>query len=262
MEKFHLVIYVPAYNVEKPLPELLKRLDKVVKGFSDVNLETFIIVNDGSTDKTQQILQDFKKTTPYIRALNRQKNKGPVRAIFEGMEAAQEFLKKRNFPSDKTIFVRMDADLEHQPEDIPGLISPIIAEKTKISVGFIPFDTRSGFICKMFNTSVGTKESKEFLQKAIPQFCPGFNAIRADLFVKIYPLLKEHAQTFEKRYGCDMVSIDFVILVLAGRLDETIHIVGLSPIEDRWIKKSSIEKFLNYYDLHKKTVEFLRLKLV
>ena len=151
----------------------------------------------------------------------------------------------------------MDSDLEHQPEDIERLVTPIITGKTKISVGYTPFDSRTGLLTKWFNHFVGISESRKFLGIDIPQFCLGFNAIRGDLFKKIYPLIKKKAAQFEKINNEPMLTIDFVTLETAKKLGEEIYPVKLTPIEDKWIKKPKKSKIMDYFNYHLKTVKFL-----
>ncbi len=101
-----LSIVVPIYNEEKTLREILKKildqpLDKEV-----------ILVDDGSTDGTREILRTLDH--PEVRVILLPENRGKGAALRAGFrEAAGE------------IVIVQDADLEYNPEEYPSLVRPI-----------------------------------------------------------------------------------------------------------------------------------------
>jgi glycosyltransferase involved in cell wall biosynthesis len=97
---------VPAYNEESTIGEVLERVDAL--GFDT----QFVIVDDGSTDGTGAILDEWEKRDNVV--VVRQKNQGKGAAI----RAAIPHL-------DGDITVIQDADMEYDPSDIPLLIEPI-----------------------------------------------------------------------------------------------------------------------------------------
>jgi len=255
MAGWEIIVYIPVYNSEMQLPDLLARFKKTERILKEMGAEfkSIIFVNDKSTDNTSNIIKESIRSMPYLCVVDKVKNEGPAAAIFDGMDAASKEITE----PEKTILIRMDSDLEHNPEDIPLMIKPIIENSAKIVAGYVPFDSRSGNAIKEFNEKTGVEQSSKFLGINIPQFCPGFIAMKGDLFLKIHPLIAEKAKEFRKKYGEDMVSIDFISLVTAKRLGEKIIAVKLSPIEDKYIKKQPEEKIEHYRDCHKKTMEFL-----
>jgi glycosyltransferase involved in cell wall biosynthesis len=261
MEKWNLIIYTPAYNVEKTIGELLDRTAKAGKGLAEVGvtLGAFVIVNDGSEDSTKTMIVKAarKKLFSFIRLVDKTKNEGPTKALFDGMDESLAIAQERAYAPERTIVVRMDSDLEHQPEDLLKLLEPITSGKTSIVVGFIPFDERSGQDVVEFNLRAGLEESRKFLGVDIPQFCPGFNAIRLDLFSKIHPELVAKARKYERSMQEDMLAMDFVELVIAKGLGWQPEIVKLLPIESKTIKKPTPEKLGYYRSCHEKTMRFL-----
>jgi glycosyltransferase involved in cell wall biosynthesis len=263
MAKWNLIIYAPAYNVERSISGLVLRISEIAKELekSGVLLRLVTIVNDGSTDSTRAILAGLKGRFQFLEVINKDKNIGPAKAILDGVKASLEEIDRTCLPPAETIIVRMDSDLEHQPEDIANLIKPILSGASSISVGYVKYNGRNGLLTGWFNRFFGLMESRRFLGMAIPQFCPGFNAVRADLLMKIYPVLEVKANRFEKMYHREMLTIDFVTLVIAKKLGGVISAVELRPIEDKWIKKPPVGKLINYASYHNKTEEFLKKEL-
>lgn len=103
-----LSIVIPVYNEERTIAEIIRR----VKAVSLANIEKeIIIVDDGSTDKTREILNNTAGTT----AVFHKKNLGKGSAVKTG------FLRASG-----DIVLIQDADLEYFPEDYPELLLPIL----------------------------------------------------------------------------------------------------------------------------------------
>ena len=88
-----------------------------------------IIVDDGSTDGTSDLLPGLAERSQRIRLLSHDRNRGKGSAIQTAVAAAEgEF---------STI---LDADLEYDPADIPGLIAPLEAGRANVAFGVRAFD--------------------------------------------------------------------------------------------------------------------------
>ena len=88
-----------------------------------------IIVDDGSTDGTSDLLPGLAERSQQIRLLFHDRNRGKGSAIQTAVAAAEgEF---------STI---LDADLEYDPADIPGLIAPLEAGRANVAFGVRAFD--------------------------------------------------------------------------------------------------------------------------
>ena len=259
MGEWRVIVYCPAYNAEKTIGELLKRAagTKGKLAAMGATLDSFIIVDDGSTDRTGEILKACAKKFSFLKIIGKRKNEGPAAAVFDGMKSALSQAKKSGSLS-SAILVRMDSDLEHQPEDLPAVVAPIISGKSGLSIGVVPMDSRNGLAAVWFNRHIGNAESREFLGISIPQFSPGFHALRADQFAKLHMQLLKLRPVFRKKYGTDMLLLDLVLFVLAKRSGRKITTVGLRPIEGKFIKKQPAAKLIRYLKYHNRTVQFLR----
>jgi len=86
----HLSVIIPAYNEEKRLPKTLVEIDKYLRK-QDYDYE-IIVVNDGSKDKTAQIVEDFKSKIANLKLIDNKINHGKGYVIRQGMlEAKGEF---------------------------------------------------------------------------------------------------------------------------------------------------------------------------
>lgn len=114
-----LFIIVPAYNEEKVLNTVLEDLKKIK--LKNIKKE-IVVINDGSTDKTEEITRK-KKVTILTHPINR----GLGGALGTGLEYA------RNKKAD--IVVTFDADGQHNHKDISRLIKPILTKEADFVIG-------------------------------------------------------------------------------------------------------------------------------
>ena len=114
-----LIIQIPCYNEEKTLLTTLEALPKKVEGISEIEV---LLINDGSTDKSAQIAEDWG-----AKVLNIKPNKGLANAFRSGLQEAL------NLGAD--IIVNTDADNQYCADDIAELVKPILEKKADIVVG-------------------------------------------------------------------------------------------------------------------------------
>ena len=81
---YDLSVVIPCYNEEKNLEAIVNQIKIIKKSNSDINFE-FILVNDGSTDKTSTLLFELNKEKNYL-FIDLKKNKGYVGSICEGLK--------------------------------------------------------------------------------------------------------------------------------------------------------------------------------
>ena len=112
-----LTIVIPAYNEERTIAEVIRRvLEANIGGLE----REIIVVDDGSRDRTRDIV----RTTPGIRAIFHERNRGKGGALRTGIEAAT---------GDVVIF--QDADLEYDPRDFKMLLDPIVDGRCEFVMG-------------------------------------------------------------------------------------------------------------------------------
>jgi len=107
-----LSIVVPLYNEEESVERLVAEVLRVAQSFPfEYEL---ILVDDGSTDGTWEIIERLKESTPPLRAVRLRRNYGQTSAMVAGFEQARG-----------EIIVTMDGDLQNDPADIPMLLEKI-----------------------------------------------------------------------------------------------------------------------------------------
>jgi len=115
MEQYKVCVIIPTYNNHKTLKRVL---DSVLQYTSNV-----IVVNDGSTDSTSQILEAY----PNLEQIHHSKNSGKGMAIRNGFKKALEL----NFDYAITI----DSDGQHFASDIPGFIEALEIKSGELLIG-------------------------------------------------------------------------------------------------------------------------------
>lgn len=111
-----LWIFLPAYNEEDALPKLLTKLDRELRA----NKEPYhiVVVDDGSTDKTPDILAEYAQSLP-LSIVTHPLNRGLGETERDGFE----FIAARGNPND--VIVRIEGDDTHEPEYIFALLKKL-----------------------------------------------------------------------------------------------------------------------------------------
>ncbi len=105
-------VVIPLYNEEENVEELHQRLSNVLSRF-DFDYE-IIYVDDGSTDRTLELLEKISSEDPHVLTLSLRRNFGQTAAFAAGFDFARG-----------DVIVTMDGDLQNDPEDIPKLLEEI-----------------------------------------------------------------------------------------------------------------------------------------
>ena len=118
-----IAVIIPAYNEEKTISKVLNELNNCLKSIDKINDYQIIVVNDGSSDNTQQIASNIGKTIVISHGFNR----GIGAAVRTGLQYAE----KNNFD----IVIKCDADLQHDINDIEKLIDPLVSNNSDLVYG-------------------------------------------------------------------------------------------------------------------------------
>ena len=113
MEKVKKVsVVIPVYNEEENVPILYDQLKEVLEEIPyDYEI---IFVDDGSTDRTPQILEEIAKKDKKVKVILFARNFGQTPAMVAGIDHATG-----------DVVITMDGDLQNDPKDIPRLLEKI-----------------------------------------------------------------------------------------------------------------------------------------
>lgn len=162
-------IVVPFHNEEENLPELYRRLTQVMEQI-DEDYE-LVFVDDGSTDRTHQILRDICALDPRVVGVRLRRNFGQTPALAAGFDRAMG-----------EIVIAMDGDLQHQPEDIPRFLSKL-NEGYDIVSGWRQ-NRQDGFL-RTFPSKVANQLMAKASGVAIHDFGTTFKAYRREVLERI-----------------------------------------------------------------------------
>lgn len=143
MDKNKFFVLLPAYNVEAHIKKTVENIKKY--------LDNILVVDDGSTDNTLNIIKDLR-----VNFLTNKKNCGKGSALSEGFK----YLSAKNID----YVITMDSDGQHSPDDIPVFLKCAEAVKADIIIGNRMHDTSNmpliRYLTNRFLSSVVSKMTK------------------------------------------------------------------------------------------------------
>jgi len=119
----NISVVIPLFNEDESLPELFSWIEKVMLE-NNYSYE-IIAVDDGSKDKSWQVITTHAQKNPAIKGIRFQRNYGKSAALQVGFEAAQG-----------DVVITMDADLQDSPDEIPELYKMISVDAYHLVSGW------------------------------------------------------------------------------------------------------------------------------
>lgn len=112
-----LYVVVPCYNEEEVLPETVRRLTEKLRSLQKRGLigegSRMLLVDDGSRDRTWEMIREYHQSNPLVEGLKLARNRGHQNALLAGLMAAKERC---------DLTVSMDADLQDDIDAIDGML--------------------------------------------------------------------------------------------------------------------------------------------
>ena len=177
-----LIIQIPCYNEEATLGITLSALPRQVSGVDTVE---WLIIDDGSTDKTIEVAKAHG--IDHVVSLSR--HLGLASAFVAGLEAS--------LAAGADIIVNADADNQYFADDIPHLIAPIVAGRAEIVIGSRPISTTAHFSpIKKFLQGLGSWVVRIASKTDIPDAPSGFRAMSRDAAMQLH-VFNEYTYTLE-----------------------------------------------------------------
>lgn len=177
-----LIIQIPCYNEAETLEIALNDLPKHIEGIDEIE---YLIINDGSKDKTVEVAVNWG--VHYVVSFNR--NKGLARGFMAGLDACLQH--------GADIIVNTDADNQYCGEDIEKLVRPILEGQADIVVGERPIDQTEHFSpLKKKLQHLGSWVVRKASNTEIPDAPSGFRAFSREAALHIN-VVNEYTYTLE-----------------------------------------------------------------
>ena len=138
VETLDVSVLVPAKDEADNLPEFVRRCAEALApaGFSF----EVIVVNDGSRDASDRVLRELERQHPFLRVVSHRRQRG----IADSLRSAGDVARG-------DVFVFYPADLQYLPEDIPGLVAPILDGRADIVTGTKQGRYDKAFVSHVYN---------------------------------------------------------------------------------------------------------------
>ena len=182
-------VVIPLYNEEESLPELYAWIQRVMNenGFS----YEVIFVNDGSTDRSWQVIETLAAQSENAKGIKFRRNYGKSPALFCGFEKAQG-----------EVVITMNADLQDSPDEIPELYRMIMEEGYDLVSGYKKkrYDPLSKTIpTKLFNATARAVSGI----KNLHDFNCGLKAYRKEVIknIEVYGEMHRYIPYLAKNAG-------------------------------------------------------------
>ena len=212
-----LIIQIPCFNEEETLPITLKALPREIDG---VDIIEWLIINDGSTDRTVEVA----RAHGVDHIVSHPMNMGLAKAFMTGLHACLE--------QGADIIVNTDADNQYCADCIPDLIRPIIEGKAEIVIGARHIDEVKDFSwIKKVLQKLGSWTVRLASGTDIPDAPSGFRAITRDAARKLN-VFNNHTYTLET-------------IIQAGQKDIPISWVPIKT--NRYLRPSRLVKSIPSY---------------
>ena len=143
--KEKISIIVPCYNEEESLPIFYKEIDKISKEMKSVDFE-FLFINDGSKDKTLEILRKLAKKDKRVRYVSFSRNFGKEAGMWAGLE---------NATGDSVAI--MDADMQDPPSKVKEMYDILSTDKEYDCVGLYTIDHKDYSFVRKVCTNIWYK---------------------------------------------------------------------------------------------------------
>ena len=145
-------VVVPVYNSEHTLGELYTRLEKVFRETLKEDFE-LILVDDGSKDRSYEIMTELREKDHRVRIIQMARNFGQHPALLCGFAHV-----KGDF------VVTMDDDLQHQPEELPKMIN-VMNERDDVDVIIASYEGRKHNLIRKLGTKLSVWATSKMLGK-------------------------------------------------------------------------------------------------
>jgi glycosyltransferase involved in cell wall biosynthesis len=165
-----LSVVVPVYNEHATIEEILRRVEAVSLA------DEIIVVDDGSTDGTSELLRQIAPSHPLVRLIPHERNLGKGAAVRTGLQAAN-----------CDVILIQDADLEYDPREYANLLAPIEEGKADVVFGsrFLGAPRRPTMFWHMIANKLLTFMTNVLYNSILSDMETGYKVFRREIIQQI-----------------------------------------------------------------------------
>jgi len=188
----NLSLVIPTYNEEESLVELTEWIVSVMVKHS-LSYE-IIYVDDGSKDKSWDIISRLSQDNKNIKAIRFRRNYGKSAALNTGFEAAQG-----------DVVMTMDSDLQDNPEEIPELFRMVMEEGYDLVSGWKK--KRYDPVTKTIPTKLYNWATRRMTKIKLHDFNCGLKAYKRDVIktIEVYGEMHRYIPVIARRAGFEKI---------------------------------------------------------
>jgi glycosyltransferase involved in cell wall biosynthesis len=138
-ERVHVSVLVPAKDEADNLALFMEQAAAAFASDKATRYEV-VVVDDGSTDSTQQVLRELAAKYPFLRTARHRSQRGIADSLRTG------YLMARGH-----VLVFYPADLQFKPEDIPRLVAPVLRDEADLVTGYKQGAYEKAFVSGVYN---------------------------------------------------------------------------------------------------------------
>lgn len=187
----NISVVVPLYNEDESIPELHKWIARVMKE-NNFTYEV-IFVNDGSTDRSWEVIEQLAAEFEEVRGIKFRRNYGKSPALYCGFKEAQG-----------DVVITMDADLQDSPDEIPELYRMIVEDGYDLVSGFKQNRKEGDPLSKTIPTKLFNATARKVSGiKNLHDFNCGLKAYRKDVVknIEVYGEMHRYIPYLAKNAG-------------------------------------------------------------
>ena len=189
-------VVIPLYNEDESLPELYAWIERVMLEHK-FSFEV-IFVNDGSTDRSWDVIKELSEKSEHVRGIKFRRNYGKSPALYCGFKAAQG-----------DVVITMDADLQDSPDEIPELYRMIKEDGNDLVSGYKQNRKEGDPLSKTIPTKLFNATARKVSGiKNLHDFNCGLKAYRHEVVknIEVYGEMHRYMPYLAKIAGFDKIA--------------------------------------------------------